>query len=65
MLQGGNGGLHLYKYHYPSQRSVDDAEGKKKGVIGNVELLNTQDIATQPVSSFDWNNFDFCLDRSL
>jgi len=55
MLQGGNGALSLYKYNYPSQRSVEDADGKKKGVIGTVELLNTQDIATQPIASLDWH----------
>lgn len=55
MVQGGNGGLNLYKYNYPTQRSVDDGEGKKKGVIGSVELLNQQEVATQPVSGFDWN----------
>jgi len=55
MVQGGNGAASLYKYHYPAQRTVEDADGKKKGVIGNVELLNSQDIATQPVASFDWH----------
>ena len=55
MIQGGNGAAQLYKYRYPPQRTVEDAEGKKKGVIGSVELLNTQDIATQPIASFDWH----------
>lgn len=55
MIQGGNGAAQLYKYHYPAQRSVEDAEGKKKGVIGTVELLNSQEIATQPIASFDWH----------
>lgn len=54
-LQGGNGSLSIFKYHYPSQRSIDDGEGKKKGVAGTVEMLNTSDIATQPVASFDWH----------
>ncbi len=33
---GGNGALNLYKYHYPSQRSVKNSEGQDIGVIGKV-----------------------------
>ncbi len=52
---GGNGALNLYKYHYPSQRSVKNSEGQETGVVGKVELLNQRDICQQCISSFDWN----------
>jgi len=53
---GGNGGLNLYKYNYPMSRTkkhVDD--GAPVGVMGNVELLNSRIISTQPIVSFDWS----------
>ena len=43
MLIGGNGQLNLYKYNYPSQLEVNDENGLKKGVIGNLTLLNNKD----------------------
>ena len=52
---GGNGALNLYKYHYPSQRSLKNSEGQEAGVMGKVELLNQRDIAQQCISSLDWN----------
>lgn len=52
---GGNGALNLYKYCYPAQRSIKDAEGAERGVIGKVEMLNQRDICQQCISSFDWN----------
>jgi hypothetical protein len=52
---GGNGALNLYKYNYPSQRSIKDSEGKERGVMGKIEMLNQRDICQQPISSFDWN----------
>ena len=33
---GGNGTLNLYKYVYPSQRSLKDPEGNERGVMGKV-----------------------------
>ena len=33
---GGDGSLNLYKYVYPSQRSVKDPEGNERGVAGRV-----------------------------
>ena len=33
---GGNGALNLYKYHYPSQRSVKNSEDQEIGVMGKV-----------------------------
>ena len=56
MTQGGNGGINLYKYNYPSQRQVQDLNGKPKGVPGTVTQLNQKDFSTQPVNSFDWNS---------
>ena len=55
MTGGGNGGLNIYKYHYPTQRSTQDADGRPMGVAGNVELLNSRVISTQPIVSFDWS----------
>ena len=52
---GGNGAVSLYRYNYPSQRTLKDPEGNERGVIGKLELLNQRDICQQPVSAFDWN----------
>ena len=67
MTAGGNGGLNLYKYHYPASR-VQKAppaaaasgrsggpEGAAKGVIGRVELLNARVLSSQPFVGFDWS----------
>lgn len=42
---GGNGHLNIYKYHYPSNRSLKDADGIPMGVAGKVEILNEKKIA--------------------
>ena len=42
---GGNGSLNLYKYHYPSSRSLKDLDGIPYGVCGRVELLNEKTLA--------------------
>jgi WD repeat-containing protein 92 len=47
--------LNLYKYFYPSQRSVKDGDGNERGVMGRTEKLNQKDICQQCISSFDWN----------
>ena len=52
---GGDGNLCLYQYKYPGQRTIKDADGKDKGVVGTVELLNDRVLSTQPVCSFDWH----------
>lgn len=52
---GGDGSLNLYKYSYPSQRSVKDPEGNERGVMGRVEMLNQREVCQQCISSFDWN----------
>ena len=31
---GGNGGVNVYKYRYPEERAVKDAEGVPRGVAG-------------------------------
>lgn len=56
MTSGGNGNLTLYKYNYPSQRSVKDKDGKHEtGVPGTVEILQKANVAEQPVCAFDWS----------
>ena len=53
---GGNGGLNIYKYHNPISRTGKHAkDGAPIGVMGNVELLNSRIISTQPIVSFDWS----------
>ena len=42
---GGNGSLNIYKYHYPTQRVIKDADGLDTGVPGRVELLNEKIVA--------------------
>jgi hypothetical protein len=56
MTSGGNGNLTLYKYNYPSKRSIKDQESKEMmGVAGQVEVLQKAIVAEQPVSAFDWS----------
>ena len=45
----------LYKYNYPAQRQVMDANNKPKGVAGYVEKLNDCSVAQQPISGLDWS----------
>lgn len=52
---GGNGGINLYKYNYPNQRSVKDENDIEKGVIGSLDLLNSKEITTQPIVSLEWH----------
>jgi len=42
---GGNGAIDLFKYHYPSNRSLKDQDGLDIGVTGKLELLNEKKIA--------------------
>ena len=44
-----------YKYQYPDQRSVKDADGVPRGVAGTMQLLNSRNVSTQPISSWDWS----------
>jgi len=55
VTMGGDGGLNLYKYHYPSQRSVKNSEGQDIGVMGKCELLNQREMCQQCISGMDWN----------
>lgn len=56
LTAGGNGGLNIYKYHYPKKRVGKHAQdGAAIGIAGSVELLNSRVISTQPVTSFDWS----------
>eukprot|EP00164_Ancoracysta_twista_P004417 GFYU01005962.1.p1 GENE.GFYU01005962.1~~GFYU01005962.1.p1 ORF type:complete len:380 (-),score=92.11 GFYU01005962.1:250-1326(-) len=55
MTCGGNGSLNLWKYNYPSQRSVLDEKNQAFGIIGNVEMIQEKNLSTQPIASFDWN----------
>ena len=52
---GGNGALNLYKYHYPTNRNINDLDGIPQGVVGKVELLNEKVIAQQPIVGLDWS----------
>ena len=45
----------LYKYRYPDQRAVKDADGVAVGVAGTMDLLNKRNVSTQPISSWDWS----------
>jgi len=54
-ILGGNGALMMYKYNYPSQRSLESSDGRSRGIIGNVEKLNDRELGQQPISSLDWN----------
>jgi WD40 repeat protein len=68
---GGDGSLSLYKYSYPDQPSMKDGENREYGIVGKVELLNHQTLATQPISCLNWSpdktglavcaSFDQCL----
>jgi WD repeat-containing protein 92 len=52
---GGDGKMSLYKYRYPKQRVLVDAEGREKGVVGSLELLNDKPVSKQPIVSLDWH----------
>jgi WD40 repeat protein len=55
MTCGGNGSLNLYKYSYPEARVKKDADGDLIGVMGELELLQTKTLSTQPIACFDWS----------
>jgi WD repeat-containing protein 92 len=42
MTSGGNGGVNIYRYHYPAKRADRDPEGRPVGVMGKVELVNAR-----------------------
>ena len=51
----GDGTLSLYKYCYPDQRQIKDANGNPTGVAGTVELLSDKNLSSQPIAAFDWS----------
>ena len=55
MTAGGNGSLHLWKYRYPKERTVEGKNGKAEGVGGEVQELSRVSLATQPIASFAWH----------
>ncbi len=72
MTGGGNGGFNLYRYHYPMNRVGKHPEDRAPiGIVGDVELLNSRVISTQPMTSFDWSPDRTglccmsCLDQTL
>ena len=71
MTGGGNGGFNLYKYNYPTSRTKMAKDNVPMGVVGNVELLNSRVISSQPIDSFDWSPDReglcvlSCLDQTL
>lgn len=54
-VKGGDGRLSLFNYKYPAQRKIKDANGRDKGVMGSLELLNDRPVGKQPIVSFDWH----------
>ncbi|EFJ31601.1 hypothetical protein SELMODRAFT_87329 [Selaginella moellendorffii] len=68
---GGDGSVSIYKYSYPDQRSMKDVDGKSYGVLGQVHLLSSKVLSTQPIGAFGWSpdkeglavlgSFDQCL----
>lgn len=71
MTSGGNGGINLYRYHYPNKRSDRDSEGRPMGIMGKIELVNARIVSTQPIVGFDWSPDKeglaaaVCLDQTL
>eukprot|EP01029_Cantina_marsupialis_P031410 TRINITY_DN903_c0_g1_i3.p1 TRINITY_DN903_c0_g1~~TRINITY_DN903_c0_g1_i3.p1 ORF type:complete len:258 (+),score=52.20 TRINITY_DN903_c0_g1_i3:394-1167(+) len=71
MTGGGNGGINIYKYNYPSQRTALADDDKKMGVAGSVELLNSRIVSPQALISFDWSpdkeglGVAACLDQTV
>lgn len=55
MTCGGNGGLALWKYDYPAQRSRKGDDGEMVGVAGTISLINNVNVASQPVNAVDWH----------
>lgn len=41
---------------YPDKRVKKDDKGREMGVVGSVSLLQNVTVASQPVSSMDWNS---------
>ena len=52
---GGDGAASIYKYEYPDQRRLKDAEGRPYGVAGKLTSVARHPIASQPIASWDWS----------
>ena len=71
MMSCGAGELSLWKYQYPPQQIVKDADGSDKGVPGSIEEINKVTVSQQPINSFDWNRSKeglgacCCFDQSI
>lgn len=52
---GGDGCLSIFQYKYPPQRTLKDQDGREKGVVGSLELLNDRVLSTQPICALDWH----------
>ena len=55
VTRGGDGTASLYKYEYPDQRRLKDAEGRPYGVAGSLKTVARHPIASQPIASLDWS----------
>ncbi|KAL2919813.1 hypothetical protein HK105_200730 [Polyrhizophydium stewartii] len=55
LTTGGSGSVNLYRYKYPSKRSVKAKDDAEKGVPGTIELVQNAHVAEQPVGAFDWS----------
>eukprot|EP01138_Halocafeteria_seosinensis_P000828 gb/GECG01000849.1/.p1 GENE.gb/GECG01000849.1/~~gb/GECG01000849.1/.p1 ORF type:complete len:363 (+),score=43.26 gb/GECG01000849.1/:1-1089(+) len=55
LTAGGNGGINLYKYQYPPNRSLKDEDGGLRGVVGKLDLLNARIMSSQPIIAWDWS----------
>ena len=49
LTSGGNGGMNLYRYNYPTNRTERDPEGRLRGKMGSAQLLNARIMSTQPI----------------
>jgi len=69
-VMGGDGKLGIYRYNYPGQRAIKDANGNMKGVAGTLELINDKVLSPQPIVSLDWHSDKLglgcmaCLDQT-
>jgi len=56
---GGNGSIHIWRYKYPASRVEEklseSGSTERRGVIGQVELVQRQIVASQPISSIDFH----------
>ncbi|GAB0093915.1 WD repeat-containing protein 92 [Sergentomyia squamirostris] len=51
---GGSGCVRLWNYEYPEKRKIAQPDGSEVGVEGNLQMLCSSVISTQPVHCFDW-----------